>query len=72
MPELEKLLAFLNKEECETFMTYKFVMGQRYGQAFFNALNEESRQRLSGSLADPFYRDSFSAIEDAIEYLTKP
>lgn len=43
--------------------------GQRIGQAFFNALSQDDRDYLTGSLADPFYRDLSSAIERAVEAL---
>jgi hypothetical protein len=69
---LEQMLMLLSDREREAFMTYKFVMGQRYGQAFFNALDFEDQEKLRGTTSDPFYRDSLSAIEDAIDYLTQP
>lgn len=46
--------------------------GQRYGQAFFNALSEEDRARLVGSVWDPFYsNEPFDSAMAVMEVLTK-
>lgn len=46
------------------------VLGhQRLGQAFYNALSEKDRNRLIGTIHDPFYKLSPAAIDAAIEFL---
>ena len=46
--------------------------GQRIGQAFFNALPGYSQDRLRGTLADPFYRDTVESVVHAVDFLTAP
>lgn len=58
-------------EAANVFHAYHVVQGQRAGQAFMNTLYEfdnESYRRLTGSLVDPFYKDS--KIPDAIDKMT--
>lgn len=57
-------------EACRRF--YEFLSGgQRHGQAFMNSLFEQDideYNRLTGSLADPFYDDN--KLPAAIDKLT--
>lgn len=41
----------------------------RLGQAFFNALSETDKGRISRTLFDPFYKDSVSDVERSVEFL---
>lgn len=43
--------------------------GERIGQAFFNALNPKDRERLRGSLFDPFFKNSSYGVRSAIDFL---
>lgn len=45
-------------------------LGQRLGQALFNALTVEDRERLRGSSADPFYTNS-ADLTPALDFLTR-
>lgn len=46
--------------------------GLRFGQAFMNSLRETPYyEQLTGSLVDPFYKNNYSSIMDAIEFLFK-
>lgn len=67
-------LEVLNREQRHLYMQY-VIDGQRRGQAFFNALDQESRDRLVGTHADPFYKRSNGGNEHitaAVEFLTNP
>ena len=46
-----------------------YLYSQRYGQAFFNALPREDRDRLVGTVWDPFHRDSPFDCYLAIEHV---
>lgn len=41
----------------------------RLGQAFFNALSETDKRRISLTLFDPFYKDSVSDVERSVTFL---
>lgn len=43
--------------------------GQRIGQAFFNAVNDEDRELLRGTSHDPFYVQHGPALIKIIEWL---
>lgn len=44
--------------------------GQRIGQAWLNACPPDIYHALSGTIADPFHRDTAGAVVSAIEFLT--
>lgn len=44
---------------------------QRLGQAFFNSLPTVYQSQLRAGSWDPFYSNSWGAIYNAIDYLTK-
>lgn len=43
--------------------------GQRLGQAFFNALSEQDKGRLVGTMKDPFYSNEQDKVYSTIEFL---
>lgn len=45
-------------------------VGQRIGQAFFNALSGNDQEKLRGTAYDPFYGGQVETYE-AIDYLTR-
>lgn len=60
-----------NKGSVELYRRY-VDEGDRLGQAFMLSLSDSDYNKLAGSLYDPFYKDSQKAIDDAIEFLTRP
>lgn len=44
---------------------------ERLGQAWFNSLRPEDAEKLRGTLADPFYRDTKEDVIVALEFLLK-
>lgn len=67
-------MEFLSREQQALYVEY-IVGGQRRGQAFFNVLDQESRDRLRQSSADPFYKRSDGGSDHiiaAVEFLTAP
>lgn len=48
---------------------YNLKVGQRIGQAFFNALSGADQELLSGTTHDPFYSMHGPAVLRAIEFL---
>lgn len=43
--------------------------GQRLGQAFFNALSDQDKGRLVGTMRDPFYTDDQEKVYKTLEFL---
>lgn len=76
----------MNGEQCKVYETaaeYLDEMGgsrvalinaladeQRPGQAFFNALSERDRERIRGSVVDPFH-GGWWKVEDTLDYLIR-
>jgi hypothetical protein len=48
---------------------HNLELGQRIGQAFFNALSPGDQKRLRATDFDPFYDNSSGVVYTAIEYL---
>lgn len=70
----EDVLAYLQLVGGEQAVAYFLTHsrkggGQRLGQAFMNALPGEDYARLSDSLYDPFYKDSYAALNAALDFL---
>lgn len=51
------------------FLEFRMRDHQRLGQAFMNALDNDSYNILTGSPVDPFYEDNWPAIGRALDYL---
>lgn len=45
------------------------IRGQRIGQAFYNALSEQDRDRLFGTMFDPFNHEDENRVNEAITWL---
>lgn len=45
------------------------AMGQRIGQAFFNALSSMDQEYLRGGMTDPFFENDSKSVEAAVERL---
>jgi hypothetical protein len=52
------------------FMLSHESKGVRLGQAFFNALPEKYQSALRGTIYDPFYKNEYSEVLRAINFLT--
>lgn len=48
---------------------YRIGQGERLGQAFFNSLSGLDQEFIRGMPVDPFYKNYFKCIYDAIEFL---
>ena len=68
----EDVLAYLQLVGGDQAVAYFLTHSkgsQRLGQAFMNALPGEDYARLSDSLYDPFYKDSYAALNVALDFL---
>lgn len=45
--------------------------GYRIGQAFFNALSADDKNKIAGTYFDTFYKDSAESVYVAVEFLTR-
>jgi len=70
----DMIIWYLKESEGASLSRFNlcFAQGQRYGQAFFNALSSEDQQKLRGTLFDTFYKDEPFDCFLAIEKLTDP
>ena len=71
MSSRETVEWFMRERGCISLFRAFLAGGRvRYGQAFFNALPEEDRNRLVGTLYDTFHKDSpfdcYLAIENVL------
>lgn len=56
-------LAYLSPEGFAYFRRETMETGrQRIGQAWFNALSPEDQNLLTGTMADPFYKDDWESV----------
>lgn len=70
--EVLEMVSLLFGEETTRNMLIRHIReGQRIGQAFINSIDADSSDRLLGTLYDPFHKDSYKSVWDAIDYLTK-
>lgn len=69
-PEAEQIASFFTSRHQIDYFYNSIANDQRLGQAFFNALRPSERNRLVGSLHDPFYKNDVESVLAAIEYLT--
>lgn len=52
-------------------MSKRLNNGERFGQAFYNALPSNVQIFLSGTPADPFHKDDAYSVFAALDYLTR-
>jgi hypothetical protein len=48
---------------------YDALSAERIGQAWFNSLRPEDAEKLRGTPLDPFFKDSQTAVMNALAYL---
>ena len=53
-------------------MLRRISNGERVGQAFMNALPDSMYLKLTFTTVDPFYKDTYAAVWEALEFLTQP
>lgn len=61
----------LRNDYVSCYTSYRIFMekGQRFGQAFMNALPEEDYDHLTGTLLDPFNKLDQRSVLIALDYL---
>jgi len=70
----DMIIWYLKESEGASLSRFNlcFAQGQRYGQAFFNALSREDQLKLRGTRHDTFYKDDPFDCYLAIAWLTAP
>lgn len=61
-------IEYLDSIGREAFVTWRGY-GQRIGQAWFNSLTPSDCAKLTGTLYDPFYRDDWLSVRQALMFL---
>jgi hypothetical protein len=63
------VLQYLTAQQYDAFHWYLREYNYRRGQAFFTALNPRQQSLLTGTMYDPFYKNSWASIRTALDHL---
>lgn len=63
------VLAYLGPTKFATMNQLMVSQNQRAGQAFFNVLTPEDQEKLRGTFVDPFHKQYYPAVLNALEFL---
>lgn len=65
----QDVASYLGPEKFATMNQLMVSHQHRAGQAFFNVLTSEDKDKLRGTPADPFHKQYYVAVLNALEFL---